>query len=157
MKATVHELQLTTAKRAPTMALFFKIDGPPDFAFTLCEGEASLRAAVHEALFGNAKPDAMTVAEVAGAMSALQESGNIDFEDGWLSLRTGVAEVAAFMMEKVEAADKEMRDADGLRYEQFNRANTAEAKYSALCTALVLALREVPAPLLSEIAAGKIP
>jgi len=121
-----------------SMALFFKIDSDPGFGLKLCS-DVSLFAAVHSAMFTRA-PDDDSRAEVADVVAKLRDDGNVGFEDGWISLRTGMADVTALLMEKVAEAKEEERWADNQRFEEHKRRDAAETKYAALCHALREAL-----------------
>ena len=114
----------------------------PGFAMSLCS-DASLFNAVHRSIYGNNPPDAESRAEVVGVVEKLREGGNVGdvgFEDGWISLRAGMAEVTAFLMEKLAEVKQEERWADKQRYDELKAKEAAQTKYELLRQALVEAL-----------------
>jgi hypothetical protein len=125
-----------------SMAIFYKIDVDPGFAMSLCS-DASLFNAVHRSMYGNNAPDSESRAEVVGIIEKLREGGNVGdvgFEDGWISLRIGMADVTAFLMEKLGEAKQEERWADKQRYEELKAKEATKEKYALLRQALVDAL-----------------
>ncbi len=123
-----------------SLAVFFSADADPGFIVKLCN-DASLFDTVHCGMFMPGTPqDADTREEVAGIVDKLREGGDIAFEQGWVSLRIGLADATAFLMEKLGEAKQEERYADKQRYEELKRREAAEDKYEILRGALVLAL-----------------
>src|SRR5580704_2168684 len=125
-----------------SMAIFYKIDVDPGFAMSLCS-DVSLFNAVHRSMYGNNPPDPESRAEVVDIIEKLREGGSVGdvgFEDGWISLRVGMAEVTAFLMEKLGEAKQEERWADKQRYEELKAKEAAETRYALLSQALVEAL-----------------
>jgi hypothetical protein len=125
-----------------SMAIFYKIDVDPGFAMSLCS-DVSLFNAVHRSMYGSNPPDPESRAEVVGVVEKLREGGNVGdvgFEDGWISLRVGMAEVTAFLMEKLGEAKQEERWADKQRYDMMKAREEVQTKYALLCQALVEAL-----------------
>src|SRR6185369_7095318 len=121
-----------------TMAVFFSCDVDPGFYVKLCN-EASLLDTIHGGMFMK-EQDADTRAEVASVVQALRESGDFNFEDGWISLRVGMADVTVFAMEKVKEAKENERYADKQRYEELKRREEAEGRFELLRQALTDAL-----------------
>lgn len=74
--------------------------------------------------------------EVAQIVTALRESGSMDFEDGWIQLRVGMNDTVAFLMEKVGEAKREERYADQQRFEELKRREKIDGKYAVLRSAL---------------------
>lgn len=132
-----------------TMALFYSIDGNPKFGVKLCH-ERGLFDAVRLVMFArDAEEDRE---EINGYVKQLRESGGVDFEDGWLSLRVGMADVVAFLMSKIVEAKAEERYADNERFNELKRREEAETRYAALRAVLLDALGD-KAPDLAKAAA----
>src|SRR5581483_6771344 len=96
--AEIHRIEPNTA------ALFYSIDAEPKFAVTLCR-DSTLFDAVRGTIFpvdGDLSQEQHD--EITGHVRELRASGGVDFEDGWLALRVGMADVVAFLMEKVKDA-----------------------------------------------------
>lgn len=70
----------------------------------------------------------------------LRESGDVAFEDGWISLRIGMAAVTTFLLQKVDEAKAEERHADKLRFEEMKKRDEVTTRFMALRQALVDAL-----------------
>ena len=132
-----------------SMAVFWSIDVDPGFAMSLCS-DASLFDTVHRALFG--EPTAETRTEALGTVEALREHGGVDFEDGWIVLKTGMLDVTAFLMEKVAANKAEERWADQQRFEEMKRRAVAESAYGLLREALRDALGDKAAEIAAKVA-----
>jgi hypothetical protein len=119
------------------IVLFASIDADPGFSIKLCN-EASLFRTVQEALFfGPAALDAEQIAEVADTVEKLKESGNLAFEDGWMCLCTGMADVTAFLMQKIKETKEEASWADEERCKEIRRREDAEARFRLLQHALI--------------------
>lgn len=121
-----------------TMAVFFSCDVDPGFYVKLCN-DGSLLDTVHGGMFMK-EQDAETREEVAGIVQALRESGRMAFEDGWIDLRIGMADVTAFIMEKMKEAKDEEHFADKQRYDELRRREETEGRYELLRQALTDAL-----------------
>ncbi|SDC07487.1 hypothetical protein SAMN05216337_1001191 [Bradyrhizobium brasilense] len=121
-----------------SMAIFYKIDADPGFAIKLCS-DATLFDAVNRSIFiGEPEPDQRE--EVQAAVDELRASGEVTFEDGWISLRVGMAEVTAFLMEQIGEIKLEEHWADKQRFEELKKREEAEGRYELLRQALVDAL-----------------
>jgi len=124
----------------PSLAIFHKIDVDPGFAVMLCT-DASLQATINVALYASTEaPDADCRAEAAEVMAELRQNGDVTWEDGWISLRVGLADVTSFVMEKMKEAREEERWADRQRYEELKKREDAETRYALLRQALADAL-----------------
>jgi hypothetical protein len=134
-----------------SMAIFWKVDVDPGFAMKLCN-DVSLFDAVHGTMFVGPQ-DAESRVEVAGIVERLRESGNIEFEDGWIMLRSGLANITGFLMDQIVEAREDERDADKQRFEELRRREAAEEKYALLRQALVEALGDNGAVLAVTVAA----
>lgn len=121
-----------------TMAVFFSMDVDPGFYVKLCN-EGSLLSTVLNGLFMR-EPDEEGKAEAKRVADELRESGSVDFEDGWIALRVGMAEVTAFLMEKIGAAKQDERWSDQERYKELKAREAAETRFVALRAALLDAL-----------------
>lgn len=124
-----------------TMAVFASIDDKPGFEMLPCT-EATLWATVQKAIYCCEEADLSTDQreEVTANVEALKESGGVNFEDGWLTLREGLVEVAKFAIEKATAIAEDRDFEDGRRYEEYQRAEAASERYRLLREALVDAL-----------------
>ena len=121
-----------------SMAIFFMVDVDPGFAVTLCS-DVTLFDAVHNSMF--CKPaDADSRAEVTDVVEQLRENGDVSFEDGWISLRIGMAAVTAYLLERAVDAVQNESFADRQRFEELKRREAAEGRYALLQQALVDAL-----------------
>lgn len=140
MSVSVHKLDLPPL--TPTMVLFCSCDGPLGFG-VIQTSAARLDQAVRDALFlplpGGRVLDSDQVAEARHVAETLRESGNLAFEDGWLRLCSGLADITAFFMERLAEAKAEEAYADERRYEEMKRADALAAKYAALRDALITA------------------
>jgi hypothetical protein len=134
-------------KTADTVALFYSVDTNPRFAVKFCNPD-SLRAAVEGVMFFGPLT-AENHEELELLMEGLLTNGAIDFEDGWLCLRTGITDAVAFVMDKINQAMADALFEDRRRYEQMKRAEAAEAKYSALRDMLKSALGDNAAAVLA--------
>jgi len=121
-----------------SMAVFWKVDVDPGFAMSLCS-DVSLFDAVSLAMF-MPPLDPGNRAEVQDIVDQLREGGDVNFEDAWISLRTGMAAVTAFLMAKTIEAKEEERWADRQRFEELKRREEAETRHALLRQALVEAL-----------------
>lgn len=124
----------------PTMVLFMSHDGDEHgcrFSYALCDDETLFKAVAEATWF---EPTAEHQNECEKLVAELRENGIVDFEDGWLSLRVGIAAVTEFLMEKIRFECSERK------YEQSEQAETAEKyrvaakKYDDLCAALQVAM-----------------
>ncbi|ODM71698.1 hypothetical protein [Bradyrhizobium elkanii] len=121
-----------------SMAIFYKIDADPGFAMKLCS-DATLFDAVNRSMFlGEPEPDQRE--EVQSVVDQLRESGEVSFEDGWISLRIGMAEVTAYLMAQIDEIKAEEHWADKQRFEELKKREEAEGRYELLRRALVDAL-----------------
>ena len=130
------------ADEQPTMAVFASIDDKPGFEMLPCT-EATLWAAVRKAMFCCEDGDPISDqhrSEIDGAVEALQQDGHISFEDGWLALRIGLAQVGTFAIHKARDIAEDRDFEDGRRYKQHLRAEAAEERYRLLREALIDAL-----------------
>jgi hypothetical protein len=133
-----------------SMAVFSQIDVDPGFAVKLCN-DVTLFSAVHDALFVGA-PDDDTRAETADVVAKLRDVGDVAFEDGWISLRVGMTDVTAFLMEKLKEAKDEERWADRQRFNELKAKEEAEGRYALLRQALVDALGDKAAEIAARAA-----
>jgi ATP-dependent Zn protease len=137
------------------MAVFCKTDTDPGFAMHLCS-DATLFSTVHNVMFMKPAGDESRM-EVQEIVDKLREgnssAGDVAFEDGWISLRVGMAEVTAFLMAKIKDAIEEERYADNQRFLEMRRRELAEGKYALLRQALVEALGDNAAGLAGKAAA----
>src|SRR5688500_15287955 len=102
-----------------TMAVIFSMDAHPGWYVQLCN-EANLFATVHAGMFMSDQSE-QSRTETAGIVETLRESGSVDFEDGWIQLRVGMADVTAFLVAKATEAAQEARAEDLLRFEELKR------------------------------------
>lgn len=128
-----------------SMAVFFSIDTDPGFAMKLCN-DVSLFTTVHGGMFMK-EQDAESRAEVADIVEKLRRGGDVAFEDGWISLRVGMADVASFLMQKTIETKQEERWADKQRFDEMKMKQVAEARHALLRQALVEALGDGAAAL----------
>lgn len=120
------------------MTFFSKIDCDPGFSIKLCN-EASLFETVRGALFFGVTDSEQTI-EVAETVEQLKVGRDVAFEDGWMSLRIGMADVTAYLMQKITEAKEEERYADGQRYKELEARRETELRYTILRQALIEAL-----------------
>lgn len=132
MTATVHRLE------PYTMAVIFSTDADPGFQVKLCN-EASLFETVHGGMFMRGA-DEQSRQETVGIVATLRESGSVDFEDGWIKLCVGMADVVALLVEKASEAKQEQRYADQQRFNELKEREEWQIKYEVLRAVLVEAL-----------------
>lgn len=121
-----------------SMAIYYKIDVDPGFAMKLCS-DVTLFDAVNRSMFlGEPEPDQRE--EVQAAVDQLRASGEVNFEDGWISLRIGMADVTAYLMAQIAEIKAEESFADKQRFEELKKREEAEGRYELLRQALVDAL-----------------
>lgn len=132
MVATVHRLEPFT------MAVVFSMDLDPGFHVKLCN-EASLSDTVHGGMFMR-EQDAQSKAETAEIVKQLRESGSVNFEDGWIKLCVGMADVVAFLVEKAGEAKQEERYADEQRFKEMKSREEWQTRYETLRATLAEAL-----------------
>lgn len=136
--------EITLLRPEQPMVLFAKDDSDVGFYAVPCT-QKTLQQSVLAATFGPlhsqfpAYSDEM-VQEVAAYVVDLSAQGGLNFEDGWLALRIGVAAVLEFLMEKLKEARAGEKFEDKLRYQEVLRADAAELRYTALRNVLRLAL-----------------
>jgi len=128
------------------MALFFKTDSAPGFHFELCN-DVSIYPAVHRVLFGSGDGDA---AECKAILDELREKKVVTFEDGWIALCSGMAEVSAFIFGKCIEIKADEGWADKARVEAIQAKDAAEARYQALRCALLDALADKAASIIGK-------
>lgn len=127
-----------TISTGPTMALFSSVDDAPGFDMKLCD-EATLEETVRKALFvGDATDEQREEARHIAA--ELKQNGSVHFEDGGLTLRFGIEDIAAWLMEKCIGHAKEAKYSDERAAEAYREAEAAALKYKALADALRTAL-----------------
>jgi hypothetical protein len=117
------------------------------FSVSLCT-EDTLRETVQKHLC----PDGEDL-EFPALFDALSESGGHDFEDGWVVVKRGCAEIVEFLIYQMREAKAEENYADTERAKEACRRVLAETKYAALCEALIGAI-DTKAPTIREIAAN---
>ncbi|MCK1568962.1 hypothetical protein IVB08_34455 [Bradyrhizobium sp. 173] len=120
------------------MLLIAKDDSKIGFNARVCNRE-TLTVTVFQALFG-VPFAAEHHKEVAEICAGLLKEGRFDFEDGWIELRTGVADVASFFTMQLQDAKEEEDAADKLRFEEMQKRKAAEKQYADLRDALSLAI-----------------
>lgn len=120
------------------IAYVFSHDGDEHgikFGVTLCT-EDTLRAEVQKHL----DPGGERMEEFEANMTELLEKGAVDFEDGWIVIKRGTAEIVDFLIYQLREAVAEEKGADQRRYEELKRRETAEARFAVLQSALLDAL-----------------
>lgn len=133
-----------------TMAVFFSMDVDPGFYVKLCNDKSLFDTVLSGMFMREATGDDRE--EVERVVAALRETGSMSFEDGWIELRIGMADVTAFLVEKVGAAKQDERWADNQRFEELKRRQAAETRFGALRSALLDALGD-DAPAVAQAAA----
>ncbi len=130
------------------VALFYKIDAEPGFGLTICRDD-EIDGAVREALFGKGDITAENATEIRETAAELLTSGRVDFEDGWLDLRNGMADAIAFVVERLNEARDDERFSDQRRADEQVRANASVIRYGQLRQALIEALGDKAAVVLA--------
>jgi hypothetical protein len=127
---------------APTpeteMLLILKDDSAVGFHTRVCSRE-TLTTAVFREMFGTVYA-AEHHKEVADIVAGLLREGHVPFEDGWIELRTGIADVVAFFETRFAEAKAEEDFSDKQRCEELRRRQRAEADYQTLRDVLRVAL-----------------
>jgi hypothetical protein len=122
-----------------TIAVFFSMDAEPRWYVKLCN-DATLFDTVHAGMWMNAEPTEQSRTETDGVLEDLRETGNVDFEDGWIQMRVGMAAVVEWLTGKAKEAADEASYEDKRRFEEMKRREEAEGRYELLRQALVDAL-----------------
>ncbi len=123
------------------LAVFFSDESAVGFYMSACD-RATLFATILRGMFDQSPP-AKTLdvrAEVEQIEKQLLANGAVQFDNGWIELRTGVEDVAAFFMEKFSEAKAEEQFADEQRFVELQGRHAAEQKYNELRDALRLAI-----------------
>ncbi|MGY4288847.1 hypothetical protein ACVWXO_008067 [Bradyrhizobium sp. LM2.7] len=118
--------------------VILKDDSMIGFHTRICSRE-TLTTAVFREVF-NVAFAAEHHKEVADIVAGLLREARVDFEDGWIELRTGVADVVSFFEMQLAEAKAEADFEDKRRYEELQGRQKAEADYRTLREALRLAL-----------------
>jgi len=137
-----------------TAALFYSTDDLPKIAVALCN-ERTLVAAVVSVMFPSGVQTPADREQLSDYVTALRETGKIDFEDGWLELCSGMHAVVVFLLEQLKQACENERFADERRYKELHARKVVKEKYDALVEALIEALGD-RAPTIVQIAAGEL-
>jgi hypothetical protein len=95
---------------------------------------------------------AITAAQLHPIDQYLRERGAVEFEDGWIVLKSGMLDVTAFLMEKIAAAKAEERYADQQRFQEMTRRAAAESAHGLLREALRDALGDRAAEIAAKVA-----
>jgi hypothetical protein len=122
-----------------TIAVFFSMDAEPRWYVKLCN-DAMLFDTVHAGMWMNEEPTEQSRTETDGVLEDLRETGNVDFEDGWIQMRVGMAAVVEWLTAKAKEATDEATYEDKRRFEEMKRREEAECRYELLRQALVDAL-----------------
>jgi uroporphyrinogen-III decarboxylase len=125
--------------RLPTHLIAFSDDSDIGFHCVTCTADL-IGVSIAFGLFGKGPYSDDQIVEAEAAFRELTEKSRVEFEDGWITMDTGIADIVAFFTAKLKEAADEVRWADTERFSELQRRQAIQRAYTTLCTALSSAL-----------------